>query len=273
MAAGDNLAQIDALLKSYGLDDLSDWAKQEFQAGKTVDQVILDLRQQKSFQTMYSAIFDREAKGLPPVTVAEIQSYRNQALQNEHLYGLPTGFLSSMQNVNKLIAGDVSMQELTTRVQEAATLAQTVPAEQRQAFQDMYGVGQGELTAYFADPDHAQPMLEKQYNASAAAGGAIAAGYGPLTGTEAEKAAGYGLNFQQARNAFGKVEQAKQLFDPLNGADGTTGLSREDQIAAASGDPVAIAKMQKVADTRTAEFQAGGAFAGGKGLSGAGTAQ
>jgi hypothetical protein len=100
----------------------------------------------------------------------------------------------------------------------------------------------------------------------------MAAGYGPLSASEAEKAAAYGLtDFGKARSAFGMLDHAKQLMDGLPGGDQTS-ISRDDALKAAGGDPEALKKLQDAATLRDAQFKAGGGFAGRGGLLGADTA-
>lgn len=249
------------MLRSYDLEELTDWAYQQFVNGSSTEEITLGLEEQQPFKTKFKAIFDRRAKGLPPVTVADLVSYRQQALQAERYYGLPSGFISSWDAVNNAVAADVSMNEMQDRIKLAAVDMQAVPAEVRDYFKTNYGLADGDLISYFADPNHALPLLERQFASAQIGGQAAKQGYGTLTRSEAERLAAEGMSGQQAAQGFAQLRQQSELFTGLPGT-AESNISRDTQLGSFS-DSQAAEAIRRRARERAAVFQEGGGFAGG----------
>jgi len=256
----DAFASIQQVLQSYGLGQLTDWAHQEFIAGKNMDEIMLDLRSQPVFRQQFSAIFDREAKGLPPVSVQDIVNYRRDAAQKEMQYGLPHGFVSDWEHVNRLMGADVSANELDSRLKMASTASYGVPQDVRDQLSNLYGVDQGHLAAFFADPDHAQPYLEKAFTSSQYAAAAARERYGQLSQQEAEQLAVLGKSVGNADMAFDKLNADRQLFQSLPGESGFGGVDRQTQLAFAAGDPGAARALALAGQERVSEFRGASDF-------------
>lgn len=264
MATSAAWAALEQMLKNYGLGELTTWAKQQFVDGRSPDEITLALEDQPAFKQKYKAIFDRRAKGLPPVSVADIMQYRQQALNLEHFYGLPQGVVSDDAHVNAFVAGDTSFDELTHRIQQGALIAQQSPPEVKQWLAENYGINDGALTAFFVDPIHAMPYIDKVATSALLGGAATRQGFGNLTADEAGRLALAGVSTDQANQGFGQLAQSKELLDPLAGA-GDSAIGRDTQLGLVEGDAASVAALQKRARERTAGNREGGAFAG-KGL-------
>lgn len=260
--SGAAFAMLRNLLRSYGLDELSDWAYQRFVEGKSTDEIMIEIEEQPAFKRKYAAIFDRRAKGLPPVSVQEIVEYRRQALHLEQFYDLPEGMVSSDDLVNQAITGDISFDELSTRVQRGAMLAYDSPPEVQQFLRENYGLGEGSLIAFFTDPDHAMPFIERAATGARVAGAAQRQGFGALTRAEAEQFAQAGVSEAQAGQAFGALASGRELLSGLAGA-GENDITREEQLAFAAGLEPGRAALERRARSRRATFDEGGSFAGG----------
>jgi hypothetical protein len=255
-------AAFEQMLRNYGLGELVGWAKDQFTQGRTPDEINLSLEEQPAFRRKYSAIFDRRDKGLPPTSVDDIMSYRQQALNLESFYDLPAGMLSDDVNVNSAITRDVSFAELEHRVTLGASVALNQPPEVAAWLQDTYGIGQGGLIAYFTDPDHAMPFIERAAASGLVAGASQRQGFGALSRAEAEQLAQAGVTSDQANEAFGQLAQAKELLDPLAGS-GENAIGRDVALGVVEGEAGAVSALQKRARQRVAAGQGGGSFAGG----------
>lgn len=261
-SSGAAFALVRSALRSIGLEELEGWAYQLFVDGKTIDETMIEIESQPAFKRKYAAIFDRRNKGLPPVSVQEIVEYRRQALNLEHFYDLPQGMISDDAHVNSAITGDVSFDELSNRVQKGALMAYQQPPEVKSWLQDQYGVGEGGLIAFFTDPEHAMPFIERAATSAMVAGASQRQGFGALTRSEAEQLATAGVTPDQAGQAFGQLASSKEL---LSGLAGTTeeDISRQTQLDYAAGlDPAAQA-LERRARQRVAQGKGGGQFAGG----------
>lgn len=256
---GDAFATIKAVLAEYGLESLAGWAKDSLIEGKSDAEVLLELRDRPEFKNEYSEIELRKAKGLPPLSVAEIINYRKNAAQLMRAAGLPQGFYDGKDDFTKFIAGDVSLSELNDRVQGAREAAYSAPAEVRAALREQYGVDDGGLTAFFLDPDRAQPLIEKQYSAAKIGGASFRTGYATTT-AQREQLADLGVTAEQAQQGFGALAESSELFTPLNA--GEDAIDVDEQLGAAfGGNAAATQKIEKRRSGRRAQFGGGGSLA------------
>lgn len=267
------LANIRQTLNTYGLGDLADWAWQEIIAGKSDQQVLLDLMQTPQFKARFPGIDARQKAGLPPISPGEYVSYENQATQLMRAAGLPSGFWDSPADFTHLIAADVSINELTQRVNLATQAAYQVPSEVRATLARDYGVGAGGLAAFFLDEKTALPLIQRDFTSAQIGGAAWRTGYGS-TRSEDERLTDLGVTADQAQQGFTQLVGQRQLFSGLPG-ENTTGIAREDQLAATfGGNALAQEKVVRRAQRRVAEFSGGGSFSSGQGgFTGIGEAQ
>lgn len=256
-------ADLRSLLRGYGLDDLTDWAFKQFVDGRSFAEIKLGLEDQPSFKKKYSAIFERRAKGLPPVSVDDIVEYQRQANELERLYGIPNGFV----DVNRAIVGDISMRELTERAQAAADAAQHYPDVM--ATMESWGLPGSSLTAFFMDPDEAWPKLQREFTSAKFSVLARRSGYGALSQDEANRLVTAGVTDAQVS---GLGQLAGELSQRLIG--GQRGVDRDTAIDALAGDELAKRDVERVVSERIAPFREGGAFAESReGITGLGQAR
>jgi hypothetical protein len=263
---GAGFAQLAALLRGYDLAELLPWARQQFIEGRTPDEVTMGLRQQEAFRRKYRVIFDREAAGKAPVTVAEVIEFRTRAQQIERMYGMPDGFIDP----DRLMLADVSISELGDRVQLASSMVDTRPDVTDQ-LERLYGLGRGAAIAYALDPESAEPAIVRTFNAAQVAAQSQRQGFGALSRQEAEQLVGLGVDEAAAARGFGALERAGELRTNLEGEQGPT-FSREDDLAYVAGGEPAAQKLERRARERRATFAEGGGFlASNDGLRGLGS--
>lgn len=230
--ARDYLAGV---LDSYGLSGMADWAWQQIQSGYTNERILQNLRDTDQYKQRFSGMELRRAAGFNAITEAEYIGYETQARQLMRAAGMPAEFYDQPNDFANLIGNDVSPSELNARVNEGYLAAAQAPPEVRQQLRDLYGVGEGQLAAYFLDPDRALPLLQRQFAASQVSGAGVQTGYGALSAAEAEGIVSYGVSGDQARQGFGALVENEELFDTLPGEqDGL--ISREAQLGAVFGD-------------------------------------
>lgn len=265
-------ATIKSLLSSYGLGELVpqvdgwvrqglSWAEIEVQlrdpstaAGKVVDR-------------LYPEIQLRTKAGKQPMSIQEIQGFRTDALKLMRAAGVPQGFYDTPSDMQKFIVGDVSLTELRDRINEFEQFGAQIAAGaggELDLFQRHYGVQPTaiELAALVLDPDKALPGLKRQFGAVRLDVSAGRAGYGDLSGSEAERLADVGISQQQAVSGFGQLASSTQLFDALPGQGASEDtISRQDQLAAAfEGSSGAQQRIERQAAKRKAAFASGGSF-------------
>jgi hypothetical protein len=128
------------------------------------------------FNQYFPEIAARQNAGLPPVTAAQIVSYKDTVAQYASQYGIPQQFVD--QFTSQWITQDVSAAEVGQRLQDYQQAAfQSNPAVVQQ-LQTLYGVTPGELISFFADPTTALPLIQQRFQSAQIAGQAQVAGNG-----------------------------------------------------------------------------------------------
>lgn len=267
----DSLAYLKSVLDYYDLGSLSQWAWNQLVAGNSPDQIMQELRQTPEFKRRFPAIEQRRAAGLSPMSVDEILAYEKQARWVMHSAGLPLGFYDSRESLQSFIAKDVSLSELSQRIQLAAQDYFSTDTTLRDELGRIYGLTPGQHLAYILDSKTALPLIQRQWLSASLSAAAVNTGYGGLTQSEAESLSGIGVTREQAAQGFNTLQSQRGLFTPLPGESAPT-IAREDQFAAAFFDDAdAQLRIRRRQRERVGVFQAGGQFASSQtGISGIG---
>jgi hypothetical protein len=254
-------------LASYGLDSLYDAIWTKYTRGEVdpdnSDAFIYALKEEPAYKQRFAANEIRKARGLPellPSTYLSMeQEYRNVMSFN----GLPQGFYSDSDQLNKLIGGDVSVNELNNRLRDAYRVVKDAPADVTEKLKTMYGLSDGDILAYFIDPEKARPMMTSgEYKIQAQAA---------LTAAQAERQAGLtvGRQFDEdvARRGITQAQQTTAFENVANmrelgrAASAEAGLTQE-QIAGAAlnTDAEAKRKLDELKRQKVAGLSGGGGF-------------
>ena len=261
----DAFARLRSLLNRYDLGALEGNVRDLIARGITDGNAVLfELRETESFKTRFKANAKRAAAGLPeldPATYIGLeQSYRSVLASNN----LPIGFYDDQDDFNAFIEGAVSPGELQSRISDGYRKVQDADPEVKRQMQELYGVAEPELLAYFLDPKRARPLLDSAALRRQAEAAAIAArgreqGGLNLTRESAEALAARGITPEEAATQFAQRGALAGLYNPLTGEEGFT---QEEELGATFGfDPVAAQKLERRRAQRRAEFQGGGQFA------------
>lgn len=269
-------------LEFYGLSDpelLSSvkglWTNKTISPGSTIDEIGIQLRDTKAFNDRFPANKTLKDQNKPQFSVSQYLRMESDYKRRLQSANLPENFYDQPADFQQLIANDVSPEELQGRIdqgyQAVRNASPTVIAE----FKRLYGVGEGDLAAYFIDPQRARPTFDRyeaQRQAQAAAVSSQAqlqAGI-QLTAQESEALVRSGITQEsQAQAGFSDIAAQQELFNPLQGEQA---ISREQQIAGTFGTNAearkAIANRKR---SRQAAFETGGGFATTQGKSSLGT--
>jgi len=278
MAEQDAKNIIKTMLDRYQLGDLSDqvWAlisDETLPANADIDLIGDALRDTDTFKKRFPANEARKKAGLPELTVSEYIGLERGYSNAMRGSGLPAGFYDDPTDFEKFIAGDTSVAEVQSRVNEGFKAVSEANPEVIKQMKDLYGVDNAGLAAYFLDPTRATPLLVKQArSAQIAAEAARQAGI-QLSAAEAEGLTTEGISTQQAQQGFGMMREQADLARPLQA--GEEALTRQEQIGAVFGtDAAARQRVETRARRRRAAFEQGGGFAATQqGTAGLGEAQ
>lgn len=255
------------------------WLWNQLQAGvDTADELNVAIESTNVWRDQYGVILQQRqdaAAGKPVqvMSVEEVNAYRKNAAQVMRAAGLPATFYDTNADVDKLILQGISIAELADKTGESLNRARSVAPEIRQAFENFYGVGQGDtaLAAYFLDPEHTVAQLDRQSRAAYAAG--LGAKYGiSIDKTTAEGLTTFAPSDAAVNQGLGQVAALSGvtdngLFDSGNLGDETAIKSVFEQDAAATR-----AINRRVTERRSINSSAvGGAALTSQGLLGAGS--
>lgn len=259
--ARQTIAQV---LETYGLGELADYTYNEIIVKETVninnpDAVVFALREQPAYQRRFAGNAARLKKGLAELDPASYISLENTYRQTLRDNGLPAQFYDQVEDFQALIEGDVSPAELNERVQSGYRAVADADPEVKRQMQQLYGVTEGELAAYFLDPERTAPLLTRQARAAQiAARGREQAGI-QLTGGLAEELARRGVTEAEAQRGFAEIGALGELRQAFAGE---TELTQEQIVGAQlAGDVQTQQELERRRQRRVAAFQGGGGFA------------
>jgi hypothetical protein len=254
---------IRAVLATYGLGDLSKYLYDVYARGEVdinnPDALIFSLRGQEAYQKRFAANTARAKKGLSELDPASYLALENDYRRLLQSNGLPPGFYDQTEDFTALLEGDVSPQELQTRVQQGFRAVQDADPEVKRQMQELYGVNEAGLAAYFLDPEKAAPILTRQAEAAKIAARAKEQGRIQLLSGTAEEIAARGITAQEAEAGFTAMGLQEGLYTEMFGEQA---LTQQQKVGAALGYDVAGQQgLKKRQAARKAEFGGGGSFA------------
>lgn len=261
-------------LKYYGLlkegdtalfDDIKGaWLGKRIGPNSTVDDIGVQLRDSEAFKKRFPANQTLKDQGKPQYSVSrylELESSFKSKLQEA---GMPPGFYDDPTDFQKFIEQDVSPNEVYDRAQLGYQAVRQAPPQVVAEFQRLYGVSEGELAAYFIDPQRMRPTFDR-YEAERQARAARIAAEGTtqagmtISQQQAEELARAGISGEEAQTGFAALGDTQELFQA--GMAGETAISQEEQIAGTFG--TSAAARQAIAQrkrSRKAAFETGGGF-------------
>lgn len=260
----DAYIALTALFKSYGLESLAPVIFNYVKQGYGADTISVLLQDTDAYKQRFAGNQLRQKAGLAVLSPADYlateASYR-QILQSA---GLPAGFYDQPSDFTSWIGGDVSPTEVQNRVNLAVQDSSQASDSVKQALQQMYGVSQGDLTAYFLDADRSLPILQKQAQAAQFGAEALKRGLA-LDTSNLEDMATSGLSQDQVASGFSQIAQTLPDLEVLARRWGTTftqGEAEQDVFTQTGG--AATKKRQGLASQERALFSssAGGAAGG-----------
>jgi hypothetical protein len=254
---------IRAVLSTYGLGELSDYLYGVYARGEVninnPDAIIFSIREQDAYKKRFAANAARAKKGLAELDPASYLQLENQYRQLLQSNGLPPGFYDNNDDFTALLSGDVSPQELQTRVQQGFRAVQDADPEVKRQMQELYGVNEAGLAAYFLDPKKAAPILTRQAEAAKISARAKEQGGLQLEKGTAEELAARGITAAEAETAFTTLGLQQGLYTEMAGEQA---LTQQEKVGAALGyDVEGQRKIKQRQATRKSPFQGGGSFA------------
>ena len=265
----DARSSMNAVLANYGLSDLADYVYNEIIVKETVnlnnpDAIIFAIREQPAYQKRFSANKERVKNGFDELDPASYIALEDQYRATLSANGMPVSFYDSKDDFDAMIGGSVSNAELQSRIQDGYRAVQDADPEVKRQMRELYGVSEGDLAAYFIDPNRMKPLLvaadyKRQAEAAKIAARGLELAGIQLTGGLAEDLARRGITEGQAQAGFTEIGKLGELTTQLSGE---AALSQEQIIGQQFGtDTKAAQELEKRRRRRVGEFAGGGGFA------------
>lgn len=271
----DAKATLSSVLRRFGLESLAPilwqkYAKKEFSIDDE-DSMIYSLREEDAYKKRFAANEARRARGLTELTPSTYLSLERTYRETLAANGLPAGFYDAPDDFQKLIEGDVAVSELNNRLKDAYSVIRDADQTVVNKLRTEYGIGDGELLAYFIDPERARPMLssadyKRQAQAAVFMGRAERMAGINLQKTQAEELARLGVTTAEAEKAFTTISQMNEL---RRANPNEMQLTDAELVAAATGtDTAAAKKLEDIKNKRKASFLGGGTYTQRQGTAG-----
>lgn len=199
----DAFMALNSLFKQYGLGSLAGKIYEYVKNGYGADTISILLQDTPEYKKRFAANEARIKAGMSVLSPAEYIAVENSYRQIMRQSGLPEGFYDTSDDFTSWISGDMSPTELQNRVDLATQATALANPAYKSALKQM-GLSDGELAAYFLDPDRAIPFLQK--TAATAAVGAEALQRGlQFDQAYSEQLATMGISREQAAQGYAKI--------------------------------------------------------------------
>jgi hypothetical protein len=255
----------------YGLGALVEPLKGFITEGLSPAEFTLRLRETDAYKKRFAANQARIQKGLRALSEAEYIGLEDQYQDVMRRYGLPEtyytrGDMGIQQGFEKFIGGDVSPVELEDRIQTAQRRVINAAPEVTASLRSFYPeIGQGDLLAYFLDPDKAIENIKRKVTAAEIGGAATMAGL--TTGmARAEELGRYGVTGEAARQGFQTIAEVlprgSQLAEIYKQSPYTQ-TTAEQEVFGLTGATEASKRRRQLTQLEQATFSGQAGAAGG----------
>jgi PIN domain nuclease of toxin-antitoxin system len=258
---------VNGFLKEAGLGAISKEVWSQWTSGTTAAQIIDYVRTTPDYATRFPAMKALNAAGRN-ISEASYIAKEQADIEIMRQAGISDAIATNRTLLGDLIKNNVNIVELQKRTLLAQDSILSKDPSVLKYAKDAFGLSAGDLMAFALAPEIALPVLEQQARAIQIGGAALQAGFATdmasneLKKSQAEALAAQGVTAEQAKTGFTNLAQMGQYGTALPGSNPAETLTQQELIDAQFGmSPEAIMKLQKAKQTKTAEFQQGGAFA------------
>ena len=242
-----------ATFTQYGLGSLAPRILQLLQEGNNGAVISLKLQETKEYQQRFAGNELRKKNGLPVLSPAEYLANEAEYANRLQKYGLPVGFYDDPSDFANFIGKNISPNEVEARAGMAFDKARNADPATTQALRELYGLGDGDITAFFLDPDRATAILEKQNRAMDIGAAAFRSGVNTNRAT-AEDLSGFGVTAEQAQAGYREIGQSQADAFKLASMDNVDLTIGDLEADVFKNDAQAAAKTKGLASRERARF-------------------
>lgn len=258
----DAFLALKSMFGQFGLDTLAGKIYDFVKQGYGADTISLLLQDTSEYKKRFAGNEARVKAGLPVLNPADYLATESAYRQILSSAGLPKGFYDNPADFTRWISDDVSPTEIKSRVDLATAATSQANSEYKNALFSMYGINEGDLTAYFLDRKRAEPILKKQAAAGAIGAAALRRGFGTNL-LDMEGYATLGITADQAEQAYSQIADGFESMLGIAGRYGSSWSQREAEQevftpgASQGGSEAASAKGKRLKSQERALFAGG----------------
>jgi hypothetical protein len=243
-------------------------------AGLTSEEIELEIQDTEEYKARFPGMATRLANGFGSMTPVEYIEFEDGQKELMRLNGMPAKFYDEPEDFTTFIGQDVSLSELSSRVDMARLATQGADSNTKAELKRLFGINDDDLVAYYLDPKKATNLFEEKRALEAAGLSATAitslnntvAGFDKETASSLQRESIQGREIQQRLTPQAGLTEAvmgeKQGLTSSELAKAEFGLSAE-----------AKTKVKRTREERATGFEgSGGALMSGAGVSGLGRA-
>lgn len=251
-----------AILADFDLADLAEGLYAKAVSGEVNyrdgNAVLYSIRNEDLYKKRFAGNAARAAKGLPELDPFDYLELENQYRTTMRSLGMPSGFYDELSDFQSFIENDVSNAELKARVEDGYRVVADADPLVKKQMQELYGVDERGLAAYFLDPQRAAPLLERQAKAAKVAARGLEAAGIQLGAGAAEEIIARGYTPDEAQKQLQEMGALKGLYQEMAGEEV---LTEQQKIGAAFGYDVAAQQaLEARKSRRVGEFLGGGQY-------------
>ena len=246
MTNEDLFSQMSSYLTSIGLGSLftvvdgkpSGWLWDQIVSGRTSpEEVTFALEQTPEFRQRFQVIFDMRDKAtrgelsyVP--NVQDVLNYEKEYAQTMAAAGVPSWFYDSVDDAHAAMRTNLSMTQISDRVNRGYGVMQAMPIEVKSAFQELYGNdAEGALLAAVLDPEKTLTEIDRSVRAAQISGFGRRAGV-EVTGEQAMRFANIPLSETQIQAG---IQESARLMPLTQETMGEAGMDLTGDVALSAG--------------------------------------
>jgi LysM repeat protein len=269
----DAFALLTSTFALYGLDELAPVIAGYMKQGLTSNEAIIELRQNKTYQTRFAGNTARTTAGLNALSEGEYLALEDSYSETLRAYGqqtlLGTDKKTRQAKMATIIGADISPVEFKDRVSTVVTRVENADPLVKSTLRDFYKITDTDLVSYFLNPTENLPKLQEKVTAAEIGSAALAQGGLTTDMTSAESLAKFGVDLATARKGYSTISEVLPTATKLSQIYNEENIQYNQKVAEEEvfkGLASAQRKRTQLAEKEIASFQ-GSSGVGAAGLS------
>jgi hypothetical protein len=243
--------EITAIYQGTGVDR---FGKKFDEIPTTGEGFYLALINTKSYYDRFGKVNeDRLAKGFKALDERTIIGMEDEYQQVLQAYNQPAGFYDSPTDYQVFLKNNYNKADVASALQASADFVASKDPVIRKELQDLFGIDDAALTAYYADPNKGQKILENIAGKNMNTAAALIAGLSREDATVGQQYGAGSFTYEQNRQRYSQAAQSLETTGNLAKIYGEN-FGAKEAIAAEFGDAASQAQAARVRQTGLAAF-------------------